>query len=204
MIVDGAPMKKTKTERQQLLKEKIEQSPFITDEQLAKEYNVSIQTIRLDRMELSIPELRERIKYVATNQWNETVKALPLDEVIGEIIDLELDKRAISILDITLDLVFSRNKIARGHHLFAQANSLAVAVINDELALTAKSEVKFTRQVIEGERVIAKAIIQGKDEKDRTIVQVNSFVDNEKVFTGLFYMYQSNDNKGEYGNEISN
>ncbi|MGJ9458822.1 transcription factor FapR [Oceanobacillus sp. CF4.6] len=197
-------MKKTKTERQQLLKEKIEQSPFITDEQLAKEYNVSIQTIRLDRMELSIPELRERIKYVATNQWNETVKALPLDEVIGEIIDLELDKRAISILDITLDLVFSRNKIARGHHLFAQANSLAVAVINDELALTAKSEVKFTRQVIEGERVIAKAIIQGKDEKDRTIVQVNSFVDNEKVFTGLFYMYQSNDNKGEYGNEISN
>ncbi|MFC4023188.1 transcription factor FapR [Oceanobacillus longus] len=197
-------MKKTKTERQQLLKEKIEQSPFITDEQLAKEYNVSIQTIRLDRMEMSIPELRERIKYVATNQWNETVKALPLDEVIGEIIDLELDKRAISILDITFDLVFSRNKIARGHHLFAQANSLAVAVINDELALTAKSELKFTRQVIEGERVIAKAIIQGKDKKDRTIVQVNSFVDNEKVFTGLFYMYQSNDNKGEYGNEISN
>ncbi|WP_087972944.1 transcription factor FapR [Oceanobacillus rekensis] len=195
-------MKKTKTERQQLLKEKIKQSPFTTDEQLAKDFRVSIQTIRLDRMEMSIPELRERIKYVATNQWNETVKALPLDEVIGEIIDLELDKRAISILDITSELVFSRNKIARGHHLFAQANSLAVAVINDQLALTAKSEVKFTRQVIEGERVIAKAIIQGKDEKDRTIVHVNSFVDKEKVFTGLFYMYQPND-KGENGNEIS-
>lgn len=196
-------MKKTKTERQQLLKEKIKQSPFTTDEQLAKAFHVSIQTIRLDRMEMGIPELRERIKYVATNQWNETVKALPLEEVIGEIIDLELDKRAISILDITSELVFSRNKIARGHHLFAQANSLAVAVINDQLALTAKSEVKFTRQVIEGERVIAKAIIQGKDKKDRTVVNVNSFVDKEKVFTGLFYMYQSND-KGENGDEISN
>lgn len=195
-------MKKTKTERQQLLKEKIKQSPFTTDEQLAKAFQVSIQTIRLDRMEMGIPELRERIKYVATNQWNETVKALPLEEVIGEIIDLELDKRAISILDITSELVFSRNKIARGHHLFAQANSLAVAIINDQLALTAKSEVKFTRQVIEGERVIAKAIIQGKDKKDRTVVNVNSFVDKEKVFTGLFYMYQSND-KGENGDEIS-
>jgi acyl-coenzyme A thioesterase PaaI-like protein len=195
-------MRKTKTERQQLLKERIKQSPFTTDEQLAKDFRVSIQTIRLDRMEMNIPELRERIKYVATNQWNETVKALPLDEVIGEIIDLELDKRAISILDITSELVFSRNKIARGHHLFAQANSLAVAVINDQLALTAKSEVKFTRQVIEGERVVAKAITQGKDEKGRTIVHVNSFVDKEKVFTGLFFMYQSND-KGENRNEIS-
>jgi len=196
-------MKKTKLERQKLLKEKIEKTPFITDEKLAKLFSVSIQTIRLDRMELSIPELRERIKYVATNQWNETVKALPLDEVIGEIIDLELDKRAISILDITRDLVFSRNKIARGHHLFAQANSLAVAVINDELALTAKSELTFKRQVKEGERVVAKATVEGH-KKGLTIVQVNSFVEQEKVFTGKFYMYQSNENRGEIGNETSN
>jgi len=185
-------MKISKLERQKLLKEKIQETPFITDEQLAKLFSVSIQTIRLDRMELSIPELRERIKYVATNQWNETVKALPLDEVIGEIIDLELDKRVISILDITKDLVFSRNKIARGHHLFAQANSLAVAVINDELALTAKSEVTFKRQVKEGERVVAKAIVEGR-KKGLTIVQVNSFVEQEKVFTGKFFMYQSSE-----------
>ncbi|RLL45281.1 transcription factor FapR [Oceanobacillus piezotolerans] len=194
-------MKPTKSERQKLLKEKIEESPFITDEQLASLFNVSIQTIRLDRMELSIPELRERIKYVATNQWNETVKALPLEEVIGEVIDLELDKRAISILDIQTDLVFSRNKIARGHHLFAQANSLAVAVINDELALTAKADIKFTRQVKEGERVVAKAVVKG-EQKGLTIVVVNSFVGNEKVFNGTFYMYRSND-KGDISHEIS-
>src|SRR5699024_3341942 len=128
-------MRRTKTERQQLLQETIEKTPIITDEALTKKYNVSIQTIRLDRMEHAIPELRDRIKSVANDQWNETVKALPLDEVIGEIIDLELDRRAISILVIRPEHVFSRNKIARGHHLFAQANSLAVAVINDELAL---------------------------------------------------------------------
>ncbi|MFC4557079.1 transcription factor FapR [Virgibacillus kekensis] len=186
-------MKISKMERQRLLKETIESTPFITDEELAKKFNVSIQTIRLDRMELSIPELRERIKSVATYQWNETVKALPIDEVIGELIDLELDNRAISMLIIKREHVFSRNKIARGHHLFAQANSLAVAVINDELALTAKSEIKFTRQVKEGERVVAKAFVEGETDKGLTVVRVNSFVGNEKVFTGLFYMYRSND-----------
>ncbi|BAC13477.1 transcription factor FapR [Oceanobacillus iheyensis] len=190
-------MKRSKVERQSMLKEKIELTPFVTDEQLAKEFHVSIQTIRLDRMELAIPELRERIKHVATNQWNETVKALPLEEVIGEVIDLELDERAISIMDITPDLVFSRNKIARGHHIFAQANSLAVAVINDELALTAKSNLKFTRQVNEGERVIAKAIVKGKDNRDRTIVEVSSYVENELVFTGEFFMFHSSNEKGE-------
>lgn len=71
-------MKKPKMERQRLLKETIEQTPFITDEELAKKFAVSIQTIRLDRMELSIPELRERIKSVATDQWNDTIRALPL------------------------------------------------------------------------------------------------------------------------------
>src|SRR5690625_3650097 len=95
-------MRMKKAKRQQLLIEKIESTPFITDEELANHFNVSIQTIRLDRLELSIPELRERIKSVATSQWNETVRSLPLDEVIGEIIDLELDKRAISMLEVEI------------------------------------------------------------------------------------------------------
>ncbi|MBO8155275.1 MAG: transcription factor FapR [Bacillaceae bacterium] len=188
-------MRRTKQERQQKLRETIEETPFITDEELAKKFGVSIQTIRLDRMELSIPELRERIKTMARDNWNETVKALPIDEVIGEIVDLELDQRAISILDIKGEHVFSRNKIARGHHLFAQANSLAVAVIDDELALTAKSEIRFRRQVKEGERVVAKAAVKGNDEKGRTIVEVNSYVGKEPVFQGIFEMYRSNEQK---------
>src|SRR5690625_4162139 len=172
-------LRKPKQKRQHLLKETIETSPFITDEELAKKFNVSIQTIRLDRMELSIPELRERIKNVAKKNWNETVKALPLDEVIGEVIDLDLDNVAISILDIGEEHVFSRNKIARGHHLFAQANSLAVAIINDDLALTANAKINFTRPVKVGERVIAKASVIGEDSKKRTVVEVKSYVNNE-------------------------
>ncbi|RWZ60529.1 transcription factor FapR [Halobacillus fulvus] len=185
-------MKKPKKVRQEELKDMIERSPFTTDEDLAKHFSVSIQTIRLDRMELSIPELRERIKSVATQEWNETVKAIPIEEVIGEVVDLELDERAISIFDVKPEHVFSRNHIARGHHLFAQANSLAVAVINDELALTARSDIHFTRQVKVGERVVAKATVDGEDDRGRTIVRVSSYVDNEEVFAGTFEMYRSN------------
>ena len=169
--------------------EKINETPFITDEELAKLFQVSIQTIRLDRLELRIPELRKRIKSVATNQWEEKIKSLPVEEVIGEIIDLELDERAISILNIKEEHVFSRNKIARGHHLFAQANSLAVAVINDELALTNESKINFRRQVKLGEKVVCKAKVI-LNINSTTKVEVNSYVKNDLVFTGQFLMFR--------------
>lgn len=192
-------MKRSKKERQELLKETIRTTPFITDEELAQKYQVSIQTIRLDRLELSIPEVRERIKHVAHQQFD-VVKALPIEEVIGEIIDLQLDDSAISLLDIKAEHVFSRTGITRGHHLFAQANSLAIAVTNDELALTERSQIHFRRPVKEGERVIAKARVT-KVQEDRSVVEVSSFVDNEQVFQGEFIIYRhssevkSSDNK---------
>ncbi|MGA9225041.1 MAG: transcription factor FapR [Mesobacillus sp.] len=189
-------MKRNKKERQSMLTETIKENPFITDEELAEKFTVSIQTIRLDRLELSIPELRERIKNVAEKRFEDEVRSLPLEEVIGEIIDIELDKSAISILDIKREHVFKRNKIARGHHLFAQANSLAVAVINDELALTAKANIQFTRSVKEGERVIAKARVTNIDSHNgRTIVEVLNYVNNELVFKGDFEMYRSKNEK---------
>jgi acyl-coenzyme A thioesterase PaaI-like protein len=185
-------MRRTKKERQQMLKETIKENPFITDEDLADKFQVSVQTIRLDRLELSIPELRERIKYVAEKKFEDEVRSLPIEEVIGEIIDIDLDQSAISILDVKEEHVFIRNQIARGHHVFAQANSLATAVIKDELALTAKANIQFKRSVKQGERVIAKAkVIKIDDGIGRTIVEVTSFVNNELVFKGEFEMYRS-------------
>lgn len=192
-------MKRSKQERQQKLIETIKANPFITDEDLASHFTVSVQTIRLDRLELSIPELRERIKHVASKSFEDEVRSLPLNEVIGEMVDIELDQRAISILDVKSEHVFMRNSIARGHHLFAQANSLAVAVINDELALTVTSTLSFVKPVKLGDRVIAKAIVVSKDEeKNRTFVEVTSSVENEVVFSGQFEMFRTNtQSKGE-------
>ncbi|RYL95374.1 transcription factor FapR [Sporolactobacillus sp. THM7-4] len=188
-------MRKSKQDRQKQLKKTIDENPFVTDGELAEKFSVSVQTIRLDRLELSIPELRERIKYVAKRQFDD-VKALYEDEVIGEIVDLQLDSNGISLLEITPDHVFSRTGIARGHHIFAQANSLAVAVINDDLALTSKASIHFIRPVKAGERVIAKAkVIQV--ERVRTIVEVNSYAGQDHVFKGIFTMYRSRSEKGK-------
>jgi acyl-coenzyme A thioesterase PaaI-like protein len=182
----------TKKERQKLLVRTIDENPFVTDEELAERFSVSVQTIRLDRMELGIPELRERIKHVAEQHVEGEVKSLQADDVIGEIIDIELDKNAISIFDVKEEHTFARNSIARGHHLFAQANSLAVAVINDEVALTVRADIHFTRPVKTGERVVAKAKVRGHSKGDkRTFVEVESFVGGEMCFKGNFEMYRS-------------
>lgn len=187
-----------KKERQQLLKKLVEQNPFLTDEELSKHFAVSVQTIRLDRLECGIPELRKRLKQVATQTMAGEVKSLGSDEVIGDIIDIKLDERAISIFDVTVDHVFQRNGIARGHHLFAQANSLAVAVMDDDLALTAKSIMDFLKPVKAGDRVVARAEVKKESLTERrTLVDVVSTVGDVTVFTGRFYMYRTTDKKQE-------
>ncbi|CAM4329554.1 transcription factor FapR [Listeria booriae] len=181
-----------KKERQTRLVQAIEENPFITDEQLAQKFQVSVQTVRLDRVALAIPELRERIKHVASENYADAVRSLPIEEVIGEIIDIELNKGAISIFEVGPEHVFQRNKIARGHHLFAQANSLATAIIPNDLALTTQATVRFIHSVKEGERVIAKAKVRDqRDSRSITIVDVNSYVGDEVVLKGKFEMYHT-------------
>lgn len=182
-------MKLRKKERQDRLLQIIEENPFITDEELAKRFEVSIQTIRLDRLGKNIPEARERIKKVASQTLETSVKSLQLEEIIGEILDISMDEQGISILEIEHEHVFTRNQIARGHHLFAQANSLCVAVIDAPVVLTAKANVHYLHPVLLNQRVVAKAkVLELENEKGRTILTVQSFVNNELVFSGEFEM----------------
>ena len=185
-----------KSERQEILLERINEDPFLTDEKLAEIFNVSIQTIRLDRLELSIPELRARIKNVATEEVDK-IKSLSLQEVTGEIIDIELNSQALSLFIIEEGHVFEKNQIARGHFLFAQANSLCVAVINEPLALTRSADIEFKRQAKLNDKVISKAVVNDMDNNNASIT-VESKVDGRLIFKGQFEMYYSNegDNNG--------
>ncbi|WP_017249376.1 MULTISPECIES: transcription factor FapR [Brevibacillus] len=173
-----------KKDRQSRLVQYLADNPFATDEDLAELFHVSIQTIRLDRLELGIPELRERIKTVAEKSLD-PVKSLGVDEVIGEIVDLQLDSQAISVLEIKEEHVFSKTQIARGHYIFAQANSLAVAVINADVALTATARIRFVRPVRIGEKLVAKAVVRSRD-GDECKVRVETKVQGELVFTATF------------------
>ncbi len=191
-----------KRQRQQQLAKAIEENPFITDEELTRMFHVSIQTIRLDRLELGIPEYRERIKKMAEKSYDQ-VRSLPLHEVIGELIDLQLDRSGISIFEIREEHTFSRTGIARGHHIFAQANSLAVAVINDEVALTASADIRFIRPVKLHEKCVAKAYVRSASgEKRKARVEVFTYVGDELVFQGNFLIYRSDKDKVNEGGTI--
>lgn len=192
-----------KRQRQQQLAKVIDDNPFVTDEELMRAFQVSIQTIRLDRLELGIPELRERIKMMAEKSYDQ-VRSLPLHEVIGDVIDLQLDKSGISMFEIAAEHVFSRTKIARGHHVFSQANSLAVAVINDPVALTASADIRFIRSIKLGEKCIAKAYVRSLS-RGKAKVEVFTYVNDELVFQGNFLIYHSKKElRGEGGSALAN
>ncbi|MCS1351368.1 transcription factor FapR [Mechercharimyces sp. CAU 1602] len=184
-------MRSSKKERQQRLAHLLQSDPFLTDEEVARLFQVSIQTIRLDRMELKIPELRERIKQVAEESL-EDVRSLAPDEVIGEIVEIQLGFSGVSLFEVKKEHVFARTHIARGHHLFAQANSLAIALMDAEVALTATAGISFVRPVRLGEKCTARAHVV-RESGSRTQVDVITSVEGETVFQGVLDLYRSED-----------
>lgn len=174
-----------RSERLALLKEKINENPFLTDEELARAFGVSVQTIRLDRMALGIPELRQRTRAMAERAYG-VVRSLGTREIVGEIVDIELNKRGVSILETTEGMALERTGIVRGHHIFAQADSLAIAIIDADVVLTGLANSKFKRPVRVGERLIAKAEVVRKIRGSNYVVQVTTRVGDEQVFRGKF------------------
>ncbi|MEN6413478.1 MAG: transcription factor FapR [Veillonellales bacterium] len=172
--------------RQDILKEKLRSSPFLRDEELAVQLHVSVQTIRLDRLELGIPELRERTKQMAENAQTK-LKAIAGGDVIGELIDLELGKTGISIMTITPDMVFEKTQVARGHYVFSQANSLAVAVIDAPIAVTGVANIKYKIPVCIGDKLVAKAEIV-KKRGNKYFIWVKTRNDRQEVFRAKFIM----------------
>lgn len=178
--------KMKKQMRQAELLKKLENDPFVTDEELCEYFHVSIQTIRLDRLELGIPELRERIKQVADRNYSK-VKSLGKGEIVGEIIDLNLNESGISILETTEDMAFTKTKIVRGHHIFAMAESLAMAVIDADVALTGVANMKYRVPVFAGDKLIAKAEVV-RIRANKYFVHVKIYVKQEQVFRGKFIL----------------
>ncbi len=172
--------------RQSRLKGELEHSPFLKDEELAQLLTVSVQTIRLDRMELGIPELRERIKQMATTA-QQKVKSIASDEVVGELIDLELGKSGISLMMVTDEMVFEKTRVARGHYIYAQANSLALAIIDAPVAVTGVANIKYKIPIHIGDKLVAKAEII-KKRGNKYFIWVKTRIENREVFRAKFIM----------------
>ncbi|SNV62024.1 transcription factor FapR [Veillonella rodentium] len=147
-----------KQERQKQLQEKLNITPFLTDEDLASHFSVSVPTIRLDRLELGIPELRERIRVMATGGYTpETAEHLPY-EVVGELIDVTAGQQALSMLRTTVDMEDQFGYI-EPQYLYAQANSLAKVVMGTTVCSAEVGNIKYKSPVRAGTNLVAKAEI---------------------------------------------
>jgi acyl-coenzyme A thioesterase PaaI-like protein len=175
-----------KQERHRALTDLLDADPFLTDEELCERFEVSIQTVRLDRLELNIPELRERVKTVATKQYDQ-LQSIAKTEIVGELIDLKLNVSGISYLETDDGLAFKKTKIVKGHYIFAMAETLALAVIDARVALTGVANVKYQEAVYSGEKLIAKATVK-KAEGNEFYVHIRILVRDREVFRSKFKM----------------
>ncbi|HUX46902.1 MAG TPA: transcription factor FapR [Desulfosporosinus sp.] len=177
----------SKEKRRKVLEEELSKHPFFTDDELAERFKVSVSTIRLDRGELGIPELRERTRAVAQEAYS-TLKSLDDQELIGELLELVIGERACSELMIDESMVLTKARVARGHYLFAQANSLAIALVDAPMALTGSVELKFIRTVQLGEVVVAVGKVL-KRKRNKYWVQVSVHVGTEEVLRGDWVLF---------------
>jgi transcriptional antiterminator len=188
----------TRKERQNLLRNKIQEDPFVTDEQLANFFAVSIQTVRLDRLSLDIPELRERVKDVA-RQNNVRVKSLAEKDIVGEIVHIDLGVQAISVFKTTEKMCFDKNNVVRGYFIYSLAESLAISVIDASVALVGIANIKYKIPVLSQKMLVAKAQLR-KKRGNNFFVWVSIFEESVEVFRGKFILVSQNkDESAELG-----
>ena len=173
----------TVDQRLQRLQQLLRDDPLLTDRQLAERLGVSVPTVRLDRTRLGIPELRERARRLARQV--SYPRALYAEEVVGELLELELGRGGLSLLRTDERMAFARTGIVRGHFLFAQANSLAVACIDADAAVTGSVRLRFVRPVRVGESVLARAEVV-RSRRGRYMVRVQSRVHGQEAVRALF------------------
>ena len=173
-----------KTLRHKNLKKLLRASPFSTDEQLATLLNVSVPTIRLDRATLGIPELRARTKDMAIAAQNK-LRSIGRKEIVGELLDLELNHQAISMMKVTSEMISEKNDLARGFYMYAMANTLALAVVDAEKAITEVGNIKYKVPVEVGANLVAKAVVT-KHRENRFFIFVCVKNDGEEVFRAKF------------------
>ena len=177
-------MNSSKKSRQISLSEIIENDPLTTDEELASRLQVSVSTVRLDRALLGIPELRERTK-IRAQEAVSRLRSLSLREIVGDLLELEPNKWALSILKATRDMAFRNTKLIWDHYIFSQASSIAVAVIEASTVIVESMRGEYKGHAYIGDSLIARAKV-GVNKEGATIVSVRTRVADKEIFVGRF------------------
>jgi len=162
----------------------LDSDPLMSDSELARELGVSVGTIRLDRGLLNVPELRERARQMAENA-SSRLTSMKQDEVIGEVIELEPNRIALSVLSTNREYAFRHTDLIADHYIYAQAASLAIAVVKEDLAIVGAARAQFKRPARVGDRLMACAKV-GTHKENKYVVSVHTRIGNSEIFVARF------------------
>ena len=107
-------------------------------------------------------------------------------EILGALPDkVEIGVSGISMMTVDREMVLQKTGVCRGQYMFAQANSLALAVIDAPAALTGVANVKYKIPVTVGAILVARAEVVRKQE-DKYTIWVKIRNNHKEVFRAKF------------------
>jgi acyl-coenzyme A thioesterase PaaI-like protein len=87
---------------------------------------------------------------------------------------------------------FEKTNIVRGQFIYAQAESLAIAVIDAEVALIGVANIKYKQPVRSGQKLVAQAEVV-KQRGNKFFVWVKIRLKMQEVFRGKFILVSLDD-----------
>ena len=173
-----------KQQRQRELLHLIQSDPLMSDSELARALQVSVATIRLDRTLLNVPELRERTRLMA-EKASSHLRSMKQEEVMGELLELDPNRLALSVLITNREYAFRHTDLVGDHNIYAQAATLAIAVISAEMVVVAAARLSYLQPAYVGERLLARAKV-GTHKGNKYVVSVHTRAGDREVFVARF------------------
>lgn len=154
---------KARSIRCEKLLQYLELNPLATDEILAKEFNVSINTIRLDRARLGIKEFKERLKSKAEETMSK-VTSISESEFVGDMINFIPGESAKSRLETNGSMTFAGMDVVRGEYIYSFAETIAISLIPTKAALVGVANIKYVEPIGANTVIYACAEVKRKTE----------------------------------------
>ena len=175
---------RVKQKRHKCLIGLLDANPLVSDSGLASELGVSVGTIRLDIEALNLPGLRERTRLMA-ERASSRLTSMKQEEVVGEILELEPNRRALSVFPTNREYAFRHTNLIADHYIYAQAATLAIAVVREALAIVGSARVQFSRSAYVGEKLAAAAKV-GTHKDNKYVVSVPTRAGEKEIFVARF------------------
>jgi hypothetical protein len=111
------------------------------------------------------------------------LRSLKAEEVVGDLLELETDRWALSLLATTKEMAFRHTRLVWDHYIYAQATTLAIATIGAEFVVVGAARLHYKRPAFVGERLVARAKV-GVHKGNKYAVSVRTKVRDREIFVG--------------------